>query len=242
MYLRKIKRHKDGKTHAYWALVESYRTERGPRQRTVAYLGEMDQSGWLSFQMSADRIWVMDRGMVSQENMTFLKQNNRHYIIGTPKSLLKKFEQQLLSQNWQTVHDGLEVQSCQSPDGDNERFLLCRSSAQKEKEQTILNRFTQHIEAGLLVYLKFRVSPPKIANLLFPGRKKKIEPPGLNCLRDVTCCAPILTTGPANNSGKLIFTWLMLKQHFASRKVIWCYDQSGIRNRIVLLLISLSVS
>jgi len=29
MYLRKIKRHKDGKTHSYWALVESYRTARG---------------------------------------------------------------------------------------------------------------------------------------------------------------------------------------------------------------------
>ena len=54
MYLRKLKRQKDGKTHLYWALVESYRTERGPRQRTVAYLGEMDDSGRLSYQMAAE--------------------------------------------------------------------------------------------------------------------------------------------------------------------------------------------
>jgi len=371
MYLRKIKRHKDGKTHAYWALVESYRTERGPRQRIVSYLGEMDKSGRLSFQMAAenrsdfqsdlfidrkprwveinvnavrvervrefgdiwleldlikrlgldeffhqvipigrekipwaqlalvliiarfchprselyiadhyyghtaladllgipdeniydnrlyrgldkllshkqalekhlkermaqlfdiqydlllydvtstyfegqadrnpqaqrgysrdhrpdckqvcialvvtkegiplgyeifagnrhdvttmqdiinimekrygaaDRIWVMDRGMVSDDNITFLKQDNRLYIIGTPKSLLKKFEQQLLSQDWETVYEGLEVQTCQSPEGDNERFILCRSKARKEKEQAMLERFTQRIEAGL---------------------------------------------------------------------------------------------
>ena len=54
MYLRKIKRQKDGKIHAYWALVESYRTARGPRQQIVAYLGEMDESGRLSFQMAAE--------------------------------------------------------------------------------------------------------------------------------------------------------------------------------------------
>ncbi len=54
MYLRKIKRHKDGKTHGYWALVESYRTARGPRQRVVAYLGEMDASGRLRIQLAAE--------------------------------------------------------------------------------------------------------------------------------------------------------------------------------------------
>ena len=44
MYIRKKTRTKDGKRHDYWALVESYRTERGPRQRTVAWLGELDKS------------------------------------------------------------------------------------------------------------------------------------------------------------------------------------------------------
>ncbi len=47
MYLRRCYRQKDGKRHAYWALVEVYRTARGPRQRVVAYLGELDeQGGW----------------------------------------------------------------------------------------------------------------------------------------------------------------------------------------------------
>src|ERR1700693_4733862 len=47
MYLRRCYRRKDGKRHGYWALVESYRSSRGPRQRVVAYLGEMDAAGLL---------------------------------------------------------------------------------------------------------------------------------------------------------------------------------------------------
>jgi len=43
MYLRRCYRVKDGKRHAYWALVESVRTVRGPRQRVVAYLGELEK-------------------------------------------------------------------------------------------------------------------------------------------------------------------------------------------------------
>jgi transposase len=45
MFLRKVSIGKDGKQHEYWALVESVRTERGPRQRIVSYLGDMDEAG-----------------------------------------------------------------------------------------------------------------------------------------------------------------------------------------------------
>lgn len=54
MYLRRCYRRKDGKRHAYWALVESYRTARGPRQRVVAYLGEMDAAGRLGVRQQAE--------------------------------------------------------------------------------------------------------------------------------------------------------------------------------------------
>ncbi len=49
MYLRRYERGKNGKKHTYWALVESYRTGRGSRQRIVACLGELkpsEQNGW----------------------------------------------------------------------------------------------------------------------------------------------------------------------------------------------------
>jgi len=55
MYLRRCYRQKDGKRHGYWALVESYRTSRGPRQRVVAYLGEMDAAGRLGIHQQAGR-------------------------------------------------------------------------------------------------------------------------------------------------------------------------------------------
>ena len=54
MYLRRCFRAKDGKRHAYWALVQSVRTARGPRQHVVAYLGEMDQQGRLALRQAAE--------------------------------------------------------------------------------------------------------------------------------------------------------------------------------------------
>ena len=53
MFIRQCYRKKNGKRHAYWALVESYRTSRGPRQRIVSYLGEMDERGRLGIRQAA---------------------------------------------------------------------------------------------------------------------------------------------------------------------------------------------
>ena len=44
----------------------------------------------------ANRVWVMDRGMVSEDNLEFMRKTGARYLVGTPKSMLKKFEQQLL--------------------------------------------------------------------------------------------------------------------------------------------------
>ena len=49
MFLRRFERRKNGKVNTYWALVESYRTAKGSRQRVVAYLGELkagEHNGW----------------------------------------------------------------------------------------------------------------------------------------------------------------------------------------------------
>ncbi len=96
----------------------------------------------------ADRIWVVDRGMVSAENIEFLKQNGRRYIVGTPKSMLKQFERELLSEDWHAVREGLEVKLCPAPDGE-ETFVLCRSRDRREKEKAMHERFEKRIEEGL---------------------------------------------------------------------------------------------
>jgi transposase len=98
---------------------------------------------------TAQRIWVLDRGMVSEEKIAFLKQGQRRYIVGTPKCQLKRFEQQLLAQDWHTIRDGLEVKLCPGPDGGTETFILCRSRDRGEKEQAMHARFEKRIEEGL---------------------------------------------------------------------------------------------
>ena len=97
---------------------------------------------------SAGRIWVMDRGMVSEENLAYLRAGGRRYIVGTPRSQLKRFERELLMDDWQQVREGLEVKLCPSPDGE-ESFILCRSAARAIKEKQIHERFEKRIEKGL---------------------------------------------------------------------------------------------
>lgn len=97
----------------------------------------------------ASRIWVMDRGMVSEENIEFMQERGARYLVGTPKSMLRKFEQELLAKDWEEVHPGVEVKKCASPEGKDETFVLCRSEGRKDKEAAILNRFVVRLEAGL---------------------------------------------------------------------------------------------
>ena len=97
----------------------------------------------------SQRVWVMDRGMLSEANIKFLQEGDRRYIIGTPKSMLKQFERELLQESWDHVREGVEVKLCPSPDGDEETFILCRSRDRLEKEKAIFARFESRIEEGL---------------------------------------------------------------------------------------------
>jgi len=97
----------------------------------------------------ANRIWVMDRGMVSAENLEFLQQGGRRYILGTLKSLLRKFEQQLLGHDWRQVHEGLEVKLCPAPVGEKV-FIFGRRAQRRFKEQAMHDRFERRIGQKLL--------------------------------------------------------------------------------------------
>lgn len=90
----------------------------------------------------AQRVWVMDRGMVSEENIAFLRGRKAQYIVGTPKAQLKAFQAQLLEQkDWHQVRPDVEVKLLAHPDGTGEeQFVLCRSLARKEKEKAMLAR------------------------------------------------------------------------------------------------------
>jgi transposase len=97
----------------------------------------------------AQRVWVMDRGMISEENLEFLRKRGARYLVGTPRSMLKRFEQELAEANWEEVEPGVEIKLCRTPEGTEETFILCRSRGRQEKETAILNRFVNRLEAGL---------------------------------------------------------------------------------------------
>ena len=96
----------------------------------------------------AGRVWIMDRGLVSEKNVQFLRAGARRYILGTAKSSLRKFERELLSQDWKQVHEGLEVRLVPAPDGE-EVFILCRRAERQAKEHAMQERFEKRIEDGL---------------------------------------------------------------------------------------------
>ena len=96
----------------------------------------------------ARRIWVLDRGMVSDENLQFLRDRDGQYIVGTPKATLRSYEQALLEQDWTQVEDGIEVKLRRGSEG-SETFILCRSAARREKEKAMHERFEKRIEEGL---------------------------------------------------------------------------------------------
>src|SRR5437867_3965584 len=97
----------------------------------------------------AQRIWVMDRGMTSEDNLEWLRQTGRRYLVGTPKSELKKWAGALAeARDWQAVRDGIEAKQCVGPDG-LETFVLIRSVERREKERAMHERFARRIEEGL---------------------------------------------------------------------------------------------
>lgn len=97
----------------------------------------------------ANRVWVMDRGMVSEKNLTFLRERGDRYIVGTPKALLRQFEQHLTEQrDWHEAQAGVEVKLVAGPDG-SEQFLLARSADRRDKEKAMHARCRERLEKGL---------------------------------------------------------------------------------------------
>jgi transposase len=97
----------------------------------------------------AGRVWVMDRGMTSEENLAWLQSTNRRYLLGTSRAEMKQWSRQLAeARGWRQVRAGIEVKICEGPEG-KETFLLCRSEDRREKELAMHERFIKRIEVGL---------------------------------------------------------------------------------------------
>src|ERR1700752_5118890 len=96
----------------------------------------------------ARRIWVLDRGIVSEENLAAIRKRDGQYLVGTPRSQMKQFEGELLKQDWTQVRPAVEVKKVALPQGE-ETYILCRTAGRKEKEKAIRNRFCGSMEKAL---------------------------------------------------------------------------------------------
>lgn len=96
----------------------------------------------------ARRIWVMDRGIVSEENLAAIRRRGGQYLVGTPRRQMKRFEAELLKDDWTQVRPDVEVKQVAIPEGE-ETYILCRTAARKEKEKAIRKRFSTRMEAAL---------------------------------------------------------------------------------------------
>src|SRR3984893_1665314 len=96
----------------------------------------------------ARRVWIFDRGVVSEENLVAIRKRCGQYLVGTPRSKLKQFEQELLKDDFEKIRTEVEVKQIKIPGGE-ETYILCRTVGRKEKEKAIRSRFVAKIEKAL---------------------------------------------------------------------------------------------
>jgi transposase len=115
------------------------------------------------------RVWITDRGMASANNLAWLRDTGRRYIVGAPKSELKKFGADLATATgWRTVQEGVEVKLTRHPET-AETVILCRSADRRSKERAMHDRFSRRIETAL----------ERLAARIFRS-KKRLDPAPLN--------------------------------------------------------------
>jgi transposase len=95
----------------------------------------------------ARRIWVFDRGVVSEANLQRLRQRGAQYVVGTPRRQLKQYEQKLLEGDWQAISQEVQVQLL--PEGE-ETFVLARSEDRARKEEAMRWRQVQGLMRDLV--------------------------------------------------------------------------------------------
>jgi len=99
------------------------------------------------------RIWVMDRGNVSHDNLAFIRERGGQYIVGTPKAMLRQVQGELTADGWKEVREGIKVKTVRLQDSDkldaSETLVLCKSEDRVSKESAMLDRFIKKMEQGL---------------------------------------------------------------------------------------------
>ena len=94
----------------------------------------------------ANRIWVMDRGVPTEESLAQMRAIGASYLVGTPKGRLTRMEQAFLSQPWVRVRDGITVKRL---DQDEDTYVLAQSDKRIDKERAMRRRRLKRYVARL---------------------------------------------------------------------------------------------
>jgi hypothetical protein len=94
----------------------------------------------------ADRIWVMDRGIPTEQVLQEMREGGVHYLVGTRKSELTRMEARLLDGEWHEVHAALQVKLVEDQ---GEVYVLARSEDRRQKERAIRRRKLRELVRGL---------------------------------------------------------------------------------------------
>jgi hypothetical protein len=110
---------------------------------------------------TSNRVWVMDRGMISDDALAFLGEPGRRYLLNTRRPALTPFDDELRRPAWQRLPDNpdVEVKLLQR----DVHYLLARSKPRRAKERAIRRRQRR----GLAKALK------KLVARVAQGRLKK---------------------------------------------------------------------
>jgi hypothetical protein len=125
----------------------------------------------------AQRIWVMDRGIPTEEVLAEMRQSDPpvHYLVGTPKGRLAKYEQELLERPWQVVREGVQVKLLPQ---EKELYVLAQSHDRVNKERAIRRRQLQGLTKRLKELRAMALSRDQLLLKLPPQSPPRITPKG----------------------------------------------------------------
>jgi transposase len=158
----------------------------------------------------SQRVWVMDRGMISKKTLAFLNKPGRHYLLATRRHELKRFAKALGEPGWQTMpeHPGVVVKTVQCR---GVHYLLARSNERKKKERAIRRRQRRPLAAALRK-LQTRIAVGRLKNrdklLEAIGRLKGRFPKG----------TPFVNVTVGNQPTSLTIEWNVVKFKEALRR------------------------
>jgi transposase len=124
-----------------------------PGNRTDVTTVEEIVSGMEARFGKVNRVWVMDRGMVRAENVAWLNQTRRRYVIGTPKAQLRRWARQIEEKaDWRHIREDVEVKVCRGPEWQDwarlsEGVYILRTNIAQWSDEELWKTYIQLTEA-----------------------------------------------------------------------------------------------